>query len=299
MPGTLQEERLDALSLLRLQVEWGADEALEPAPLDRLHRPAAEPARPSASPAASAATSPPAAAVATLPPPAAAAPRQAARGQAAEARALAMGCADIASLRAAIAGFDGCSLRDTATHLVFAEGDANSGLVIVGEVPDAEEDRAGHPFAGQPGVLLDRMLESVGLDRTRLLLVPLIPWRPPGNRPPTELELATCLPFLERLLELARPARLLLMGSRPVKLLAGGNIRAKAGWQAVRLPGAKAGAEADATTLPALAMRHPSYLLSHPAAKRDAWASLLLLRRTLDEDAVDRPTPRPESITES
>ncbi len=257
---------MDALSLLRLQIEWGADEALDPVPLDRLHPVAARAAAPR-----------------PLPTPEAAPVRMAgsgngrapAGGAAAAAREAAATATDIASLRAVLAAFDGCGLRDTATNLVFAEGDPEAGLVIVGEVPDAEEDRTGRPFAGRPGLLLDRMLDSIGLHRSRLLLAPLIPWRPPGNRPPSELELSICLPFLQRLLVLARPVHLVLMGSRPAKLLAGTALRAEAGWQRSVVPGLDEGVRI-------LAMRHPAYLLSHLPARRDAWADLLRLRRARD-----------------
>lgn len=268
-PSSREETDLDALSLLRLQIEWGADEALQDEPIDRL-----QPV-----PGIVQSLIPPPAPVRRLdrsaPPPAAVSSGAATRGQVAAAQAVAAEAQDIASLRAAVATFDGCSLRDTATSLVFAEGDPGSGLMIVGEVPDAEEDRSGHPFAGRAGQLLDRMLESVGLDRQRLLLAPLVPWRPPGDRPPGEFQLSICLPFLQRLLVLVQPAHLLLMGSGPVKLLAGTPIRAAAGWQRLVVPGLRDDARA-------LAMRHPTYLLSHPAARRDAWSSLLLLRKTLD-----------------
>ncbi len=257
---------MDALALLRLQIEWGADEALDPAPLDRLHPAAAPPAM----------VRPPAMPDAVAPASVTAGPgRVAAGGPAAAAREAAAAATDIASLRAVLAAFDGCGLRDTATNLVFAEGDPEAGLVIVGEVPDGEEDRTGRPFAGRPGLLLDRMLDSIGLHRSRLLLTPLIPWRPPGNRPPSELELSICLPFLHRLLVLARPTHLVLMGSRPAKLLAGSSIRAEAGWQRPVLPGLPESTRA-------LAMRHPAYLLSHLPARRDAWADLLRLRRARD-----------------
>lgn len=264
---------MDALALLKLQIEWGADEALLFEPVDRLLQGPApvrrllEPVR--------AVPLPPARSV-TTPPPAEAPVPAGERGQAAAARVAANAAADLPALRAAIAAFDGCSLRDTATHLLFAEGDPASGVVIVGEVPDAEEDRAGYPFAGRPGLLLDRMLDSIGLDRGRVLLTPLIPWRPPGDSKPSEFHLSMCLPFLERLLVLAQPRHLLLMGSRPAKLLAGSTIRANAGWQRPLVPGLAPEARA-------LAMRHPAYLLSHLPARRDAWLDLLRLRTALDE----------------
>ncbi len=256
---------MDALTLLRLQIEWGADEALAPDPIDRLQRRApAEPARqmpapaPLAGPIARGGLSQ-------------GGPSQG--GQVAAARAAAAAAADLPALRCAVAAFDGCSLRETATNLVFAEGNAAAGVAIVGDVPDAEEDRAGHPFAGRPGLLLDGMLASIGLGRTDVLLAPLIPWRPPGGSRPSEFHLSVCLPFLERALVLAQPRHLLLMGSNATRLLAGVTMRTR-GWQAVTTGGLPADARA-------LAMRHPSYLLSHLPARREAWIDLLRLRRRL------------------
>lgn len=285
---------MDALALLKLQIEWGADEALDPDPIDRLaaHRLRAQPVGPGDSqPPVSVIVPPAPIARRAVPVPAAPVAPAARNAQVALAREVANAAEDIPALRAAIAAFEGCSLRDTATHLVFAEGDALSGLVIVGEVPNAEEDRAGHPFAGRPGQLLDRMLDSIGLDRAGVLLVPLIPWRPPGDRPPSELELAICKPFLDRLLVLVRPHRLLLMGSRPAKLLANTTIRASAGWQDIAVAGLNGG------PVPMLAMRHPSYLLSHPTARRDSWTALLLLRRTLDQNPKKEPASDQSSVS--
>ncbi len=278
---------MNAMFLLSLQMEWGADEALLPEPLSRLHaRPAEPPPRafaPQPDAQASIAPTPPAHATAPaspLPPAATWTPRTtqaapSARGPAAEAHDAARGASDLDALRAAILGFAGCSLRDTATHSVLPTGDPGTGIVIVGEVPDEDEDRAGHPFAGRAGDLLDRMLGSIRLSRTQCLLLPLIPWRPPGGKQPTPIELATCQPFLERALVLARPSVILCMGSRPARSVAGSTIRAGAGWRTPVIDGLPDGTKA-------LAMRHPSYLLSHLPARRDAWADLIRLRRTLD-----------------
>jgi DNA polymerase len=181
-------------------------------------------------------------------------------------------------LRAALAAFDGCTLRDTAANLVFATGDPTRGLVLIGDPPGEAEDRAGLPFAGPDGALLDRMLASIGLDRTQLLITNLIPWRPPGNRPPTENEVLMCLPFLRRHLALARPRIVVTLGALSTRALIGNDagIRKMRGrWLKLELEGAG--------PVKLLPMLHPAYLLRTPGAKRDAWADLLALRRALDE----------------
>ncbi|MCQ8241958.1 uracil-DNA glycosylase [Rhizosaccharibacter radicis] len=282
---------LDALSLLELQIGWGADEALDLAPVDRTRIAAApvldralEPPVRSVPAAADTArgTVAPIHATPVRAAPVHAAPVRAAlppRGAAAAARALAEAATGLDALRAAMAGFDGCALRDTASHLVFATGDASRGLVVVGEVPDEEEDRSGQPFAGAAGGLLDLMLRSIGLERQDLLLAPALPWRPPGNRQPTAIEIATCLPFLQHTLRLARPRRVVLMGGRPARMLLGDSARPGPGWRSLAVPGLEA-------PVPVLAMRHPSYLIGHPGSRRDAWRALLSLRIALDRDTA-------------
>jgi uracil-DNA glycosylase len=174
----------DAFALLGLQVEWGADEAIDPTPLDRLR-----PAEPK-----------------PVPPPGPVAAPEPARGTAGErALAAAAKAGTLEDLRSALTSFDGCALRDTASNLVFAAGDPASTTLIIGDPPAREEDRSGQPFAGPEGQLLDQMLISIGLTRADLMLTPLIPWRPPGGRPPSPGEIAICLPFLHRLIALMKP----------------------------------------------------------------------------------------------
>jgi DNA polymerase len=154
--------------------------------------------------------------------------------------------------------------------------------MLVGEGPGAEEDRAGVPFVGQSGQLLDRMLASIGLDRSGYLITNLIPWRPPGNRNPTDAETLICLPFLLRHIALVRPRRLVLLGAMATAAVTGskaGIRKSRGKWLNVMIPGL----DSPVATLP---MLHPAYLLRTPGAKRDAWADLILLRRTLDADAV-------------
>jgi DNA polymerase len=173
-------------------------------------------------------------------------------------------------------------LRNTASHLVFAEGDAFADLLLIGDAPGADDDRSGTPFAGPAGAYLDRMLGSIGLERATLLLTPLIPWRPPGDRPPNAGELALCLPFLHRLIALSEPRRLVLVGALAARTLlgqSGSRRRSRGIWQEVAIPGLSG-------TLPALPTFAPAELMRNPGDRRAAWADLRLLRRTLDSDAA-------------
>ncbi len=248
---------MDALAALRLQIEWGADEALDDTPLNRLQ---AEPA--------------------SLP-----APKPAARAEpgprlapAALAQATAEAANTIEALRQALASFTACPLAATATNLVFADGNPAAGVVVVGEVPGAEEDLAGRPFQGPAGQLLDRMFASIGLSRTDVLLTSLIPWRPPGGRPPTDAEVQICAPFLWRHLTLLRPRLVVAAGTLPARLLTGrtDTIRKLRGrWVQLSVPGLPA-------PIPLLPMFGPAALLATPACKREAWADLIALSRALD-----------------
>jgi uracil-DNA glycosylase family 4 len=273
---------MDTLEALRLQIEWGADEALADAPVDRLavDRLAIASSRPAPGPAAR--TLPPAPAGSPPRPAPAPVPRVAAPpagpAQAQRAREIAAACTTLEELRAALATFDGCPLAATATNLVFNDGNPDAGLMLIGEAPGAEEDRAGKPFVGASGQLLDRMLASIGLDRTRCLITNIVFWRPPGNRTPTDAEVQVCLPFVHRQIALVRPRHLVLVGGPSFKALTGnaaGITRTRGKWLQLQVPGL----EAPVPTLPTL---HPAYLLRTPGAKRDAWADLISLRRSID-----------------
>jgi DNA polymerase len=273
LDGTLSADA--ALAALRLQMEWGADEALADSPLDRLTVSVSVPAPPAhmLTPAAPevGASAP------TRPTPVPRSPAQPLPGPAARAADIAAAADTRDALRAALDAFD-IPLRATATNLVFADGNPDSGLMLVGEAPGAEEDRAGRPFVGASGQFLDRMLASIGLTRDNYLITNLIPWRPPGNRNPTDTEVLACLPFLLRHIALVRPRHLVLLGalaSRAVTGADGGIRKLRGRWVDVSIPGLE-------KPVPALPMLHPAYLLRTPGAKRDTWADLIALRRALD-----------------
>ncbi|MDB5532555.1 MAG: Uracil-DNA glycosylase [Hyphomicrobiales bacterium] len=180
-------------------------------------------------------------------------------------------------LRAALEGFDGCGLKRTAGRLVFADGNPQARIMLVGEAPGADEDRQGIPFVGRAGQLLDRMLTSIGMDRTQVYIANVVPWRPPGNRTPSPQETAVCLPFMLRQIALVNPDILVCLGGSATQTLLGvkeGIMRARGRWQDFTVH-----AEGGDRTIKALATLHPAYLLRSPSHKRLAWKDLRLLKK--------------------
>lgn len=255
---------------LRWLVDMGADEAIGESPVDRF---AVVPrAAETVAPAETRRAPPPARPAA--PPPSA--PSHTAMTTAvAGARALAAAATTVRELEAAVAGFDGCALKATATRLVFADGNPAAKIMFIGEAPGADEDRQGKPFVGVSGQLLDRMLGWIGLDRTTAYITNILFWRPPGNRPPTTAEIAACLPFVERHIELVAPDILVLVGGSSAKTLLNtqeGIIKLRGRWFEFQRPGLP-------RPIPAIATFHPAYLLRTPGQKREAWKDLLAIKR--------------------
>ena len=274
------DDREAALALLRWYVEMGADEAIGFEATDRLAPPPAS-MPPPAMPAPMHAQSP--RSVPAAPPPA----LTESMGEAAQsARRLASGADSVEALAALVAGFDGCPLKRTATNTVFTDGNPAAPVMIIGEAPGADEDRIGRPFVGRAGQLLDRMLAAIGLDRGGVLITNVIYWRPPGNRTPTAAEIASCLPFVFRLIALVHPKVLVLSGGTAAGALLAqsqGITRLRGRWFDLAVPGLD-------RPVPTLPMFHPSFLLRTPERKREAWRDLLSLRARLDELlAADAP----------
>jgi uracil-DNA glycosylase len=186
---------------------------------------------------------------------------------------------DLDELRERLDAFQGCALKITATQLVFEDGARNARVHFVGEAPGADEDREGRPFVGRAGQLLDKMLASIGLDRTNAYISNVVPWRPPGNRTPSPLEVAACLPFTRRQIELVGADVLICLGAPSMQALLDvkeGILKTRGRWMEVSVGG---------RVVPAMAMLHPAYLLRQPLQKRLAWRDLRALRRVLDGEA--------------
>ena len=179
-------------------------------------------------------------------------------------------------LRAALEAFDGCALKHTASNMIFADGNPAARLMVIGEVPGRDEDRVGLPLVGGAGQLFDRMLASIGLSRADAYVTTLIPWRPPGNRTPTDEEMDILMPWLCRHIQLANPDCILLLGGAPAKSLlgqAGGILKLRGRWHDLDT--------GDGVVRRVMATLHPAYLLRSPAQKRLAYADLLALAEEL------------------
>jgi uracil-DNA glycosylase len=243
-----------AQALLTWQMELGADEAIGDAPVNRYEAPAEAP-----KPAVAAA--PVAEAVAD--------PVEAAK-------AAARGAVCLEALAEAQAAYEQCDLKQGARNFVFADGNPEARVLILGEAPGRDEDIEGRPFVGRAGQLLDRMFASIGLSRTAhnpdeaLYITNVMPWRPPQNRDPEPAEIAMMLPFVTRHIELVNPDVIVLMGNTSCAAALGqrGILRLRGKW-------------VEAFGKPAMPMTHPAYLLRNPAAKREAWADLLEVRARL------------------
>ena len=292
------QQGLSKRELLQWYVDAGVDEAIGEQPVDRFSAveaaPAeAEPPETTPPPGLSDASfpppvppSPPTRSPSPLPPPAksaaaAAAPAPAAsnNGAVQDAVTLAKAAKSLDELRATLETFDGCSLKKTATNLVFGDGNPQARVVFIGEAPGAEEDRQGIPFVGPSGKLLDKMLASIGLAREEVFISNTVYWRPPGNRTPTSGETAVCAPFVERLMELIDPEMLVTLGGPAAKAMLAqtesvGRLRGR--WFTYATPGLPRPVQATA-------LYHPAYLLRTPAQKRNAWRDMLGIKRKLAE----------------
>jgi uracil-DNA glycosylase len=247
----LAEEAVDRLS--EPEKERNA-----PAPTPQVSRPRPERPAPSTAAVVSEAGLPPEAAIASA--------REAART-----------APSLEILRNLLQDFDGCALKSTATRLVFADGNPDARIMFVGEAPGREEDIEGLPFVGRSGKLLDRMIAAIGLDRSKVYIANVIPWRPPGNRTPTPQETQICLPFIQRQIELVDPDILVTLGNPSTQTLLStreGIMKTRGRWF-----------EYDTGTrvIRAMATFHPAYLLRSPSYKRMAWQDLRAIAKALQQ----------------
>lgn len=243
---------------LEWQAELGVDEACLEAPVNRYDMPAkpAAPAKP---------------AVQAVP-----VQEEVGPDPVAEAKSAASRAPDLAALEAAMGAFEHCELKRGARNLVFSDGNADARLMVIGEAPGRDEDRAGRPFVGAAGQLLDKMLGAIDMARDAtdaqqsVYITNILPWRPPRTRGPLPEELDMMRPFVQRHIELIAPDVIILMGNAACRMLLGKHsvARLRGKWT-------------QTCDIPTMPMLHPEELISTPAAKREAWHDLLEIQAKL------------------
>ena len=260
--------------LLAFYLEAGVDCALAEEPVNRL-------AEPDVPPAAVVREAAPPRLLREAPAAVAAVPRSemapAPEAAIASAREAARTAPTLEALRALLENFEGCALRNTATRLVFADGNPEARIMFVGEAPGRDEDIEGLPFVGRSGKLLDRMIAAIGLDRSKAYIANVIPWRPPGNRTPTPQETQICLPFIQRQIELVNPDVLVTLGNPSTQTLLStrdGIMKTRGKWFDY---------DTGTRSIRAMATFHPAYLLRSPAYKRMSWQDLRAIAKALEQ----------------
>jgi DNA polymerase len=174
--------------------------------------------------------------------------------------------------------FEGCNLKNTAASTVFSQGNNNAQIMFIGEAPGADEDRLGAPFVGRCGKLLDKMFDAIKIKREDCFITNVLPWRPPGNRAPTDEEIAICLPFLIRQIELIKPKYIVLLGGIALKSVMETDdtiSRARGKWMEYSI--------SDDCKANVVATYHPSYLLRSTSQKSKVWIDLLRLKNKFTE----------------
>ena len=192
------------------------------------------------------------------------------------ARELCQKAETLEELKKMVEEFDGCALKLTANKTVFGYGSGTARLLLIGEAPGADEDRSGIPFVGRSGQLLENMLKAIGFDRNECFITNVLPWRPPGNRTPTEGEIAVCLPFLKRQIDLVSPEAIMILGGSAANaLLDNGEpiSRMRGKWLEYK--------KSDGGKVPVLASFHPAYLLRNSGQKAKAWVDMLRMKQKL------------------
>ena len=179
---------------------------------------------------------------------------------------------NLEKLKKLILSIKNCELKNSAANMVFSDGNPKSKIMLIGEAPGANEDEEGLPFVGRAGVLLDKMLAAIDLDRKKVYISNIINYRPPNNRRPTEDEIKRYLPFITKHIEIINPSILVLLGSTAMNALIGNEIvisKMRGKWIEKKFGNCKTSV---------IITFHPAFLMRQPAQKKMAWIDLKMIR---------------------
>ena len=175
-------------------------------------------------------------------------------------------------LKSKIKNIKNCDLKNSAKNIVFGDGNISAKIMFIGEGPGAQEDVEGIPFVGRAGKLLDKMLESIKLNRSKIYISNVVNYRPPLNRRPTEIEIERYLPFLKEHIEIINPKILVLLGSTALNTLIGNEVvisKARGKWIQKKI---------GLSNPWIIASFHPAFLMRQPEQKKFAWIDLKMIR---------------------
>ena len=175
-------------------------------------------------------------------------------------------------LKKSIRNIKNCSLKSSATNMVFSDGNPKSKIMLIGEAPGANEDKEGLPFVGRAGALLDKMLAAINLDRKKVYISNIINYRPPDNRRPTEEEIKRYLPFISKHIEIIKPKILVLLGSTAMNALIGNEVVIS------KMRGKWIKKKFGSCETSVIITFHPAFLMRQPAQKKMAWIDLKMIR---------------------
>ena len=173
-----------------------------------------------------------------------------------------------------------CDLKNNASKIVFADGNVESPIMIVGEGPGQKEDEIGKPFVGDAGSLLDKMLEAININKQKIYITNVVNYRPPENRKPDKIEINKYSIYLKEHISIINPKILILMGSTAMEALFGNNNKIsqeRGKWKEVII-GHK--------SYKAIVTFHPAYLLRKPEQKKFSWEDLKIIRKEIDQQNI-------------
>ena len=180
-------------------------------------------------------------------------------------------------LKKEIENIENCELKKNASKIVFSDGDYKSKIMIVGEGPGQKEDQEGRPFVGEAGILLNKMLKSINIDRKKVYITNVVNFRPPNNRKPEPSEISKYSNFLRKHIAIIDPKILILMGSTAMESLFGSNIKItkeRGSWKDIII---------NNKTYLCMITFHPAYLLRQPENKKFSWTDLKEIRKKIDQ----------------
>ena len=180
-------------------------------------------------------------------------------------------------LKKEIENIENCELKKNASKIVFSDGDYKSKIMIVGEGPGQKEDQEGKPFVGDAGILLNKMLKSINIDRKKVYITNVVNFRPPNNRKPEPSEITKYSNFLRKHIAIIDPKILILMGSTAMESLFSSNIKItkeRGSWKDIII---------NNKTYLCMITFHPAYLLRQPENKKFSWTDLKEIRKKIDQ----------------